>query len=102
MVLFNYDPAKLLSFTVNDVVIEYKRTVTFLGVFLTSKLSWNYNLEYVLTKAWKSFNFLKIICKQPWGQDTPTHSSFDIISSIEVIVCSGSVFWCTNIFVDKA
>ena len=42
-----YDPAKLPSFTINDVVIEYKRTVTVLGVFRTSKLSRNYQLEYV-------------------------------------------------------
>ena len=51
MVLFNsgYDPAKLPASTINDVVIEYKRTVTFLGVFFTSKLSWNCHLEYVLT-----------------------------------------------------
>ena len=63
MVLFNsaYDPAKLPSFTINDVVIEYKRTVTVLGVFRTSKLSRNYQLEYVLTKARKILNVLNIV-----------------------------------------
>ena len=51
-------------------VIEYKQVVNFLGVYITSKLTWNYHLEYILTKARKTYNFLKIVSRQSWGKAT--------------------------------
>ena len=59
MVLFNSgcNPESLPSFKIDDSVIEYKQVVKFLGVYLTSKLTWNYHLEYILTKARKTYNF---------------------------------------------
>ena len=85
MLLFNNgaDPGDLPSFRVDGVTIEYKRSVKFLGVFLTSKLTWNYHIEYLLNKARKSLNFLKLLSKQNWCQDTKTliHLSTALIRS---------------------
>ena len=43
MMLFNpgYDPKELPVFKIENEIINYKQTVTFLGVHLTSKLTWN-------------------------------------------------------------
>ena len=41
-------------------------------MYRTSKLSWNKHIDSVLAKARKSLNFLKIVMKQKWGQDTKT------------------------------
>ena len=74
IMLFNSgsDPEKLPSFMIDGTQLKYVQSVKFLGVFLTSKLSWNSHIDYILNKARKSINFLKIISKQCWGQDTKT------------------------------
>ena len=74
IMLFNsgLDPENLPKFTIDGAVIKYTQMVKFLGVYLTSKLTWNYHIEYILNKARKSLNFLKIVSKQYWGQDTKT------------------------------
>ena len=46
--------------TENAVVIEYKDRDSF-GCIPPSKLSWNYHLDYLLTTARKSLNFLNIV-----------------------------------------
>ena len=74
MVLFNNgsDPADLPSFKLSGGTLVYKPSVKFLGVFLTSKMTWNVHIEYLLDKARRTLNFLKIISKQTWSQDTST------------------------------
>ena len=74
LMLFNsgYDPEKLPKFTIDGIQLQYVHTVKFLGVYLTSKLTWNFHIDYILNKARKSLNFLKIVSKQCWGQDTKT------------------------------
>lgn len=85
MMLFNsgLNPDQLPSFKVDNTIIQYKESVKFLGIYLTSKLSWNPHISYILTKARKSLNFLKIVSKQPWGQDPYSliHLSTSLIRS---------------------
>ena len=71
MVLFNNgdDPSILPAFKLDGECIEYTHLVKFLGVFLTSKLTWNYHIEHILNKARKSLNFIKMINGQHWGRD---------------------------------
>ena len=72
--LFNsgYDPEKLPNFMIDGIQLKYVHTVKFLGMYLMSKLTWNTHIDYILNKARKSLNFLKIVSKQHWGQDTKT------------------------------
>ena len=74
MMLFNSgeNPENLPKFKINDTVLEYKKSVKFLGVIFTCKLTWTLHIEHILTKARKGLNFIKIISKQPWGQNTDT------------------------------
>ena len=74
MVLFNngQGPKKLTKFKLNDLIINLKQYVTFLGVILTTELNWKKHIDSVLSKARKSLNFLKIVCRHHWGQDTST------------------------------
>ena len=85
MVLFNNgsNPDDMPSFKINNVVIEYKQVVKFVGLLITSKLTWNNHIEQILTKARKSLNLMKIISKQPWGQDNRTliHLSTSLVRS---------------------
>ena len=71
MLLFNNgdDPINLPVFHLEGECIKYQRLVKFLGVFLTSKLSWNYHVEHILNKARKSLNLIKMISGQHFGQD---------------------------------
>ena len=74
MVLFNNgsNTDRLPSFQIEGINLQYKQSVKFLGVYLSAKLSWNAHIEYILAKARKGLNFIKIISKQHWGQDTST------------------------------
>jgi hypothetical protein len=71
MMLFNSgkSPNNLPIFKLQNDIIQYTQSVKFLGVYFSSKLSWNQHIEYILTKARNSFNLMKVICKQTWGQD---------------------------------
>ena len=59
-------------FKLDGEFLEYKQTVKFLGVYLTSKLTWNVHLEHMLTKARKCLNFLKLVSKQSWSTNCQT------------------------------
>ena len=74
MVLFDTGSKQqnLPVFKIYNDELEYSETVKFLGVFLTSKLTWNSHFDYILTKARKSLNLLKIISRSSWGMDTKT------------------------------
>ena len=85
LVLFNAgnNPQQLPVFTIDNKILMYKDSVKFLGVILTSKLSWNRHLDYISTKARKSINLLKVICRQPLGMDTKSlmHIALSLIRS---------------------
>ena len=74
MILFNTgsNPQKLPDLTLLGDPLEYKQSVKFLGLIFTSKLTWNLHFDYIITKAIKSLNLLKVISKLPWGKDTET------------------------------
>ena len=61
MINFNngFGPQKLPQFQLNDEVWVYKSEVTFIGMYLTTKLHWRKHIEYLLSKATESLNFLK-------------------------------------------
>jgi len=63
------DPDTLQQFTIGREPIQYKNMVKFLGIQLTSKLTWNAHIGYILTKARKCINFLKMVSRQSRGQD---------------------------------
>ena len=67
------NPDNMPEFKICGQSIEYKQTIKFLGVFLTSKLTWNVHLEHLLTKARKGINLLKLISKQSWGMNVQKH-----------------------------
>ena len=77
MIFFSsgFIPNNLPAFKIDGEFLEYKQTVKFLGVHLTSKLTWNVHIDYLLTKARKTLNFLKIIIKQSWLMNVQTGSS---------------------------
>ena len=85
LVLFNNgaDPPVLPAFKIQDKNLEYKSVVKFLGIFLTSKLTWHCHIEYLLNKARKSLNFIKVVSKQHWAQDVAVlkHLSLALIRS---------------------
>ena len=85
MMLFNSgdNPKSKPIFKLSGEILEYKEVVKFLGVFLTSKLSWNIHFDYMLTKARKTINFLKIVSRLPWGMDTQNlvHLSMALVRS---------------------
>jgi ribonuclease HI len=85
MMLFNcgFNPDELPCFKLDQNVLNYVQSVKFLGVYLNSKLSWKDHVDYILTKARKSLNFLKIVSKYHWGQDISTliHLSTSLIRS---------------------
>ena len=85
LVLFNAgdNPNKLPDLKLYGKTLEYKKSVKFLGIILTSKLAWSLYFDYLLTKARKNLNLLKTIAKLPWGMDTETliHLSMALIRS---------------------
>ena len=73
MVFNNGQNCKILpNLKIGDQTLEYKDSVKFLGVHFTTNLSWKVHINDLLAKARKNLNLLKIICNQPWGQDTKT------------------------------
>ena len=71
VILFNNGESPFINkFTLNGKCVEYSKSVRFLGVYLTSNLSWKMHLEKVMSGAQKSLNLLKIVNRQRWGQDT--------------------------------
>ena len=85
MLLFNNgaNPKSLPIFKLGNTVIEYVNKVKFMGVYFTPKMTWNCHFEHILTKARKSLNLLKIICKQSWGNDISVllHLSLSLVRS---------------------
>jgi ribonuclease HI/L-rhamnose mutarotase len=74
LVLFNHgqEPRQLPKLVIENEEIKYVKEVKFLGVYLTCKLHWKRHIDYVIQKAVKSYNLLKIISRQNWGQDVKT------------------------------
>ena len=72
LMLFNNgkNPNYLPDITLNGKRLEYQNSVKFLGVFFTPKLNWKVHIEYLITKAIKRLNFMKIVSSQHWSQDT--------------------------------
>lgn len=71
MMLFNngQNPSILPTFKLGTDTLNYADSVKFLGIHFSSKLSWNLHIDYIITKARKSLNFMKVVSKQAWGQD---------------------------------
>ena len=63
------DPSNLQTLKLDGECLQYARLDKFLGVFLTSKSTWNYHIKYILNKARKSLISIKMINGQHWGQD---------------------------------
>jgi ribonuclease HI len=74
LILFNNgeNPKWLPELKLNDYTLKYTESVKFLGVTLTSKLNWRKHINNLLDKARKRLNLLKIICTQPWSQNSST------------------------------
>ena len=72
MILFNngFGPKRFPTFYIGAKELQYVSEIKFLGVYFTSKLQWKKHINYLLQKATKSFNLLKIISFNKWGQDT--------------------------------
>jgi len=85
LMLFNNgkNPDQLPKLEINGLVLNYKQTVRFLGVHFTPKLNWKFHIEYLLNNARKRLNFLKLLCVQPWSQDTKTllHLAISLVRS---------------------
>jgi len=85
LLLFNngHNPKSLPKLYIDGKILEYKQSVKFLGVHFTSKLKWKIHIEYLLNKARKRLNLLKVILSQPWSQNTDTllHLSLSLIRS---------------------
>ena len=71
LILFNAGeyPSNLPTFKLYDTPLIYKNNTKFLGLTLTSKLSWSLHIENILSKARKNLNIIKILSKLPWGMD---------------------------------
>ena len=74
LILFNngQNSTVLPKLTLNNESLRYEQSVKFLGVHFTRNLSWKMHINHLITKARKNLNLLKIICSQPWGQDSKT------------------------------
>ena len=86
LILFNAGEhlINLPTFKLYDTPLIYKNNTKFLGLTLTSKLSWSLHIENILSKARKNLNIIKILSKFPWGMDPQTliHISTAIIRSV--------------------
>ena len=85
LMLFNNgeNPRTLPKLVMDEKPLIYKHSVKFLGVYFTSKLNWKTHIDYLLTKARQTLNFLKIVSSQPWSQDQGTllHLAISLIRS---------------------
>jgi ribonuclease HI len=74
LMLFNngLNSKSLPKLYLDGVLLLYKQSVKFLGVYFTTKLKWKVHIEYLLTKARKRLNLLKVLNTQPWSQNTST------------------------------
>ena len=99
LMLFNAgtQPTSLPLFTLYNTPLEYKNNTKFLGLTLSSKLSWSLHIENILTKARKNLNVIKILRKLPWGMDPQTliHISTALIRS--VLTYGQEVFFSANL-----
>jgi ribonuclease HI len=76
-------PFNLPSLQINGIQLKYESEVKFLGVYFTPKLNWKVHIDYLITKARKRLNFLKLVSAQPWSQDSKTliHLAVSLIRS---------------------
>lgn len=85
LILFNNgeNPKDLPRFHLKGAPLNYSQCVKFLGVYFTPKLTWKTHIEYLLTKARKRINLLKIITSMPWSQNVVSmvHLSIALIRS---------------------
>ena len=66
------NPSFLPKLHLEGTLLEYKSHTKFLGVYFTAKHNWKYHIDYLIDKARKRYNFLKLISKQPWSQNQKT------------------------------
>jgi ribonuclease HI len=76
-------PVNLPKLEINGIQLSYESKVKFLGVYFTPKLNWKVHIDYLITKARKRLNFLKLVSAQPWSQDSKTliHLAVSLIRS---------------------
>ena len=74
LILFNngHNPSFLPIFEISGTKLIYKNETKFLGVYFNRKLSWKYHINYLIDKARKRINFLKLVSAQPWSQNQST------------------------------
>ena len=84
MLFNNGSNCKILpKIKLNETELLYKQETKFLGVIFDTKLNWKPHIEYLINKARKRLNFLKVISSYVWGQHTPTliHLAISLIRS---------------------
>ena len=66
MILFDTgkNKNKLTNFSINGQLIDFTENTKFLGILLNANLKWNNHIEYILQKARKGLNLLKVISSQ--------------------------------------
>jgi ribonuclease HI len=74
LMLFNNgeSPKSLPEFSLDGQILQYQKQVKFLGIIFTPKLNWRIHIENLISKVQKRLNFLKIVNRQAWAQDTKT------------------------------
>lgn len=84
MILFSncQEPRMLPRIFIDKEDIKYVNEVKFLGVFVTKKLKWKRHIDYIIGKAIKSYNLLKIVSRKAWGQH---YNSFTLIFSFSQV-----------------
>jgi ribonuclease HI len=84
MLFNNGEPPKTLpELYLDGQILIYQTKVKFLGIIFTPKLNWRIHIESLISKVQKRINFLKIISRQAWSQDTKTllHLATSLIRS---------------------
>ena len=76
-------------------IVPNKSDVNFL-LYVMKKLNRKINMETILSKARKSLNLLKIIMKNPRGQDIKTHSSGNLSCKIETNIRARGPLLCSE------